>query len=262
MTRTLVVLACLVVPTIASAQEECAEGRVRGSEGFCCWPGQTFSTADRRCEGAPQCPEGLVEHGEACLSTVVPAPPSYARFEAPPPMIASDIAAPPARSTSGWPAQHEGQALSRAVPRHGEDGGLVAAAMVVFDVGWTFGMLVGILDATSANCFAFSSSSSAGPVNCGTWALAFIPVGGGIAAGTMNFVSAPTGFTSRNNATWGASFGSTSAVLQTAGLIMMAVALANEVHDVGTVPLGQGVSVAVFPGAPASDLGVSALLLF
>ena len=258
--RALLVACVLLAPALVSAQDEpvaCEEGRTRGAEGFCCWPGQTFSTTARRCEGAPRCPEGLVEHGESCLGTVVPPPPSYEHFDAPPPMSSSDIAAPPptGRTTSGWPARHDGHALGRAVRRHGEDGGLVAMSMVVFDIGWVFGMLVGMLDEATGSCRTSFFSGSV--TSCNSWPLVFIPVGGGLTAGLTNFGSG-----TRNTSAWGLTFGIISVLMQCIGLIMMAVSLANEVHDLGTVPLGDGVALSWVPAAQSSDVGLSGVLTF
>lgn len=247
----------------APAEPACREGRVR-TEGRCCWPGQTFSAADHVCSGAPRCPEGLVEHGEACVAPVVaddtaPAPASSAVRSrlAPPPVFPDATAAALAPPVSAWPRAHEG-ALSRPVRRSGEDGGLVAAAMVVFDVGWVLGWLVGMLDEATTSCRTFVRGIRTG-ATCATWPLTFVPVGGGLAAGLMNF---GPGF--RDTAAWGLVLGIPSVILEATGLVMMAVALANEVHDFGFVPLddtGQ-VSLRILPGAVGADGGASLALTF
>jgi hypothetical protein len=271
--RAVLVLCVLSLASHVSAQDACAEGRVRGADGICCWPGQTFSSEHRLCEGAPRCPEGLVEHGEACIAAVGPAPPQYSQFITAPPIEdaplgytpPSELAqeAEPPRTTTGWPARHEGESLRRAVMRHGEDGGLVAAAMVVFDVGWMMGWLVGILDEATGACRSFSGfGGGSGTVSCNAWPLAFIPVGGGVAAGLFNFAPSSTGFVQRS-ATWALALGVPSVLLQVGGLIMMAVALANEVHDIGVVPLGDGgVRLSFVPAAQSTDVGLSAVLTF
>lgn len=266
-------LVLLGVPaSVAAAQEAeaCAEGRER-VDGFCCWPGQTFAADARRCEGAPQCPDGLVEHGEACIAPALGA--------APPPIapmalsgyegLAAGVVAPvapaaPVITLDGWPATHSGGVVHRPVARHGEDGGLVAAAMVVFDIGWTFGMLVGLNDAATAQCSVGTFFTTSANANCNSWPLALIPVGGGIASGMFVWPNTPPGsFGRRNEFLWGMAFGIPSVILQTTGLIMLAVALANEVHDIGIAPIVvDGVTISLLPGSQGADLGASLVAQF
>src|SRR5206468_2441514 len=115
---------------------------------------------------------------------------------------------PPRPTTTGWPARHEGEVLFHAVRRHGEDGGLVAAAMVVFDIGWTFGLLVGIMDDATVSCrTSFSGFGFGGaPASCNSWPLSLVPLGGGIAAGLSSFGS------SRQTTGWGMAFGVPSVI--------------------------------------------------
>lgn len=60
----LLALVC-VAPTSARAQ--CEEGREPTSEGYCCWPGQTWDDERSRCANPPECPEGLVAAGLECV---------------------------------------------------------------------------------------------------------------------------------------------------------------------------------------------------
>jgi len=49
---------------------ECSEGRVASdaTEGHCCWPGQSWSSAEESCVGAPtSCPAGRIAHGARCV---------------------------------------------------------------------------------------------------------------------------------------------------------------------------------------------------
>lgn len=262
MTRALALIALVGLAAPAAAQDAataaaeapraCAEGRVR-TEGVCCWPGQIFRATEHLCTGAPECPDGLVEHGEACIAPVESG--TRARLLAPPPSLPEPppaLAAALAPPISAWPATHEGT-LSRPVRRHGEDGGLVAAAMVVFDVGWMFGLLVGMLDEAGGSCRGFRGGGS-----CNSWPLTLIPVGGGITAGLANF--APSG---RSTYLWGFALGIPSVMLQGIGLIMLAVALANEVHDLGFSPLEDGdVTLSLVPAAQGADVGASLLIAF
>lgn len=264
----LAVCLALVLASPARAQDACAEGRERVA-GFCCWPAQTFSTDAGRCEGAPRCPAGLVEHGEACIAPVVPEPPPAGSLIEPPRYESLVIpptieAPPPPMSLEGWPVAHAGAVLHRPVPRHGEDGGLVAAAMVVFDLGWTMGLLVGMLDEAGPSCSTGAFFGSGPHVSCNSWPLAFIPVGGGIASGMMSWPNTPPGsFGRRDTWIWGMALGIPSVLFQGIGLIMMAVALANEVHDIGLAPIVlDGVTVSLVPAAQASDVGVSIVAQF
>jgi hypothetical protein len=279
-----VVVASLAIAAPVRAQDDCAEGRVR-TEGFCCWPGQTFSTDARRCEGAPHCPDGTVEHGEQCVlplsataspSTAgvpAPMPQSYDHVEttgdvpsAPPYAVfvePASIETPPSSTRiDDWPVRHDGMTLSHVVRHSGEDWGLVTASLVVFDVGWALGILAAVLDEASHPCASFSGGGFGGfsrSVSCNSWPLALIPVGGGIASGMANWASPGSGgFSSRNNWLAGFALGIPSVILQGVGLISLAISLANEIHDLGFHPLALGdARIDFVPAAPASDLGLS-----
>ncbi len=254
----LVLVASWSVSLVAGAQD-CVEGRER-VEGFCCWPGQTFSTSARRCEGVPACPEALVEHGEECVAPL--GPPARVPDIAPVPAYDAFVALPPlsgpteTADTSGWPATREASVVHHAVRRHGEDGGLIALSVVIFDIGWVMGLVVGALDAARDSCSSFSSGRS---TNCNSWQYAFIPVGGGIFSGMTNF--APSSF--RTSSGWGFGLGIPSVLLQTIGLISLAIALANEVTDIGLPAIAvDGVTLSFVGAAQGADAGASLVLAF
>jgi len=56
-------------PSLVSAQT-CAPGRVvsETSAGHCCWPAQSWSDANARCEGVPSCPAGFGGDGASCVA--------------------------------------------------------------------------------------------------------------------------------------------------------------------------------------------------
>lgn len=68
-TSAAVVLVLVMLGSRAEAQEACGEGRVRSADtaGRCCWPGQSWASDLRRCEGPPTCPVGLVAEGDSCV---------------------------------------------------------------------------------------------------------------------------------------------------------------------------------------------------
>lgn len=231
----------LLVGPVARAQDDCAEGRARTEAGYCCWPGQEFSVERNRCEGPPTCPDSLVAHGAECAAPVTA---SYAALTLPDPGEAS---APISyTATAGWPETHEGTELHHAVRTRREDGGLVAAALALFDVGWSMGIVGAAIDEAAQPCGDWRS-----PVHssCGTGGLALVPLGGGIASVTMSLSGSP-----RRTFDWGFAFGVQSVIVQSAGLIALAIALANEVDDVGTIPLGD-VTLVPTAGPPGADVG-------
>lgn len=263
--RALIVIGLLaLVASQARAQApECVEGRVRGDDGYCCWPGQHFGTDSRACEGPPQCPEPLVEHGEECVARLVPHAPSYEVFAAAPAYAPPQ----PRRTMVGWPAAHEGTSLHRAVHGHGEDGGLVAMSVVIFDVGWVLGLLTAALDEANHSCAVSTFSGGFfGRVSesCNSWPFAFLPVGGGLTSGLATYPNTPPGtFASRDNASWGAALGSPSVILQVAGLISLAISLANDVHTIGYPAIViDGMTLSVVGAAPGADAGATVALGF
>lgn len=209
---------------------EVAIGRVSLGDA-CCWPEQSLEGG--RCVGAPRCPEGLVEHGDACVAR--------AALEAAPAIVSSEASAWAAVSEPSeetvevdWPSRvhHPDRPMARVQVGRGEDAGLVIASLVVFDLGWTLGWL-GALFGELGGCFSGA---------CNTFAWAFIPVGGAMASGLDSL--------SRSGNGLGYSLGITSVCLQGIGLIMLAISLANEVTVPRTQPLTLGP-----PGAPSIALG-------
>lgn len=228
------VLASASAPAMAVAQE-CSEGRLR-IEGRCCWPGQSWSLEHGRCDGAPTCPTGLVEHGETCVAPAVSST-GYGGFGA---------GAVPSRasSTAAWPSstEDENAPTAWATQGRGEDEGLIIAAFVVFDVGWLLGLLGGFLDELRAG------GSS--------WVIAGAPLVGGMVSAFVNLTP------SRD--TWGFgvfsfSFGIPSIIFQGIGLIMMPIAFANETTEAVFSPIdvAPGVTASIAPSAPGADLGLS-----
>ena len=51
---------------------KCPEGQSvrQGTDGHCCWVGQSYSGREHRCVGAPACPDGYNRHGATCLTRV------------------------------------------------------------------------------------------------------------------------------------------------------------------------------------------------
>lgn len=243
----------------------CAEGRVRLAAGRCCWPSQHWSDENGRCVGAPACPEGLVEHGDACVAPVlasvdlVPAlsadastarPPAYARFTE-----GYDPAPRREDSAEAWPSSRErlDRPTRRAIVVRGEDEGLIVASLVVFDVGWVLGWLGTVLS-ESVGCRQFTGFGEV-RVSCDAWPWAFIPIGGGMAAG-MAAISRGSGFAF--------GFGIPSVIFQGIGAIMAIIATANETTEIALQPmrLGESLSASVSFGAEAADAGLTVGLSF
>jgi hypothetical protein len=86
----------------ATAEAPCPAGQLRGEDtrGECCWAGQAWSTAKKRCIGAPTCPPGTRASGEQCVAAPAEADPGQ-RAPHGGPHIASDdpLALPPAPPT-------------------------------------------------------------------------------------------------------------------------------------------------------------------
>ncbi len=69
--------------------------------GRCCWPGQTWSTSARVCEGPPHCPAGWVGHGDDCVPEQVSAPPAARSAVASAPADGFD---PTVTTADAWPS--------------------------------------------------------------------------------------------------------------------------------------------------------------
>lgn len=259
----------------AIVRPACAEGRERVG-GRCCWPSQTFSDDVGRCVGAPSCPSGLVEHGDACvapssgaMSTTttasgdlsVPdpagittaAPAAYgstsrvaARGRTP--MFATDV--------EGWPeaAGDLDAPRARATDVHGEDEELIIAALVVFDVGWVMGWLGTMLDEIVLACTNFSG----GRVSCGGAAWSLVPFGGALGSA----FSTPSG--TFHSSGFGIGFSIASVIVQSIGGIMAIIAFANETTEVGhqSIRTDNSLSASLLPGATGADAGLTLELTF
>lgn len=251
----------------ATDETSCAEGRERLAEGRCCWPSQRWSDESGRCVGAPACPAGLVEHGDACVAPVsgslglevvptlpsgagIAGPPTYARFTE-----GYDPAPRREDSTEAWPssAHRIDRPTRRAIVVRGEDEGLIIASLVVFDVGWVLGWLGTVLS-EGIGCRQFTGFGEV-RVSCDAWPWAFIPIGGGMAAG-MAALSRGSGFAF--------GFGIPSVILQGIGAIMAIIATSNETTELALQPmrLGESLSASVSFGAEAADAGLTVGLTF
>ena len=251
------------VPSIASAQD-CAEGRER-VDGRCCWPGQSWSDERARCEGAPRCPDALVEHGESCLAPAIAASPG----PGPGHVGSVDLAGVPvpdlyrASLRAAWPerAVLGVETLARPVRVRGEDEGLIIASLVVIDVGWVLGWALVFMDeVVGGGCSPPGAPFGGGGNSCNSWPFAFMPVAGSITAGLTNFSG---GF--RTSFGWGLALGPPSVILQSVGIIMLAISLANETSEIGYQPLAEEpreAGATLVPGAPGADVGLSLDVLF
>lgn len=264
-----------LVPLLAAAQDACGEGRTRGEAGRCCWPGQAFSVEAGRCEGVPHCPDGLLEHGDDCVApratsgprsistwdgdTVLPPAPEEATGAGILPMGYGAPSASAPTSTAGWVHLNELAAASiarRPIATVGEDEGLIAMSLVIFDVGFLSGAMVAMLDELSVAC----RTGTWVPTGCQSWPLAFVPVVGGLLSGLTNF-----GGGTRFSAGWGAGLGSVSLILQVAGIISAVISFSNQTNEYALepleAPLGDG-TIALRLDAPGTDAGASVELRF
>ena len=130
-------------------------------EGRCCWPGQTWSSEHARCSGRPSCPIALVEHGETCAGrAIVGASTGIARLAAPSDLDVPDAYhARPARLWPSFASLRLGDTVSRPATRRGEDEGLIIASLVVIDIGFVLGAVIGIVDMAATNCRSFGAVS-------------------------------------------------------------------------------------------------------
>lgn len=76
----------VLTPSAAEAQG-CVRGRLitEATEGRCCWRGQSWSSTEFRCVGAPICPEGWGGDGTTCVLPTAPARWGAHRLAAPVP---------------------------------------------------------------------------------------------------------------------------------------------------------------------------------
>lgn len=249
-------LGALVLASVASSAraQDCSEGRVR-VEGRCCWPGQSWSLEHGRCDGAPLCPPGLVEHGETCVASALSALPSA---PSPPGARGRDAYAEPtfprAASTDGWPvAVGDAHAPGAWVfPGRGEDEGLISVAFAIFDVGWLLGW-IGVLADEAAGCSSdfFGSGRT---FSCGGWQIAGVPLVGGIVGGLVNF---SPGF---RRSSFGIAFGIPSVILEGIGLfVLLPIAFANSTSEPAFMPihLNDDVTASLELSAPGADAGLS-----
>jgi len=276
MTRVLATAALVVLAastSVARAQEAatepraCEEGRVRISD-RCCWPGQSWSEEHRECIGPPSCPAPLVEHGEHCIAREADfeidgepetdeAPPAPAapvgRAVTPYPAVPPGYGGEPRwspGSTEAWPSvrSHGAAPTRRAISARGEDEGLVFTSIAIIQAGWMMG-LVGTVMTEATGCSVFGPGGSMSR-SCDAWAWGFLPLAGGMIGGVVGI--------NRGNG-WGYALGIPSVIHQGIGLIMLAVALANETTEIVEQPLegATGLSARLVPSAAGADAGLS-----
>lgn len=156
---------------------------------------------------------------------------STAHAQAPPVRDASSLADPADPAVlAHWPTRRPPR-LFRVVrtPRR-LDGGLIAAASVVSDIGFVIGWMAGI-SGVGPHC---------GGVSCNSWWLSLIPVGGALGS-TLIALPADRG-RARDDGSLVGGFGIPSFIFQVVGLVMMIVAVSSRGHDLGrreiTVSLG------------------------
>lgn len=247
MTRLLLVALALALTTPVQAQS-CTEGRERVG-GYCCWPGQRFSSVTRTCVGEPRCPDGLAARGASCgalgvvTAGALAVPAGYG--DAPAVERPSDAEPPsaPPPSLDAWPAVHEGTELHRPGAVAGRDQSLIAFALSLFDTGFVLGWIGAYADENGRACSGHT---------CNAWPLATLPLVGGIAATTVH-IDAP----GRNNGT-GLAFGILSILLEAAGVVAIGIAIQNRTTERGFPRVGSpALEVSLVPSAPGALAGVS-----
>lgn len=112
-----------VEPRSKSQDPACPEGLLQVFA-HCCWPGQTFNRATRRCTGEPTCPARAAIDGERCtlpdgtvLASGMPAQSSTAQSAAPPPSPAAVSPAPPAPAPAAPPGEPPVRRVAQPVPQ-------------------------------------------------------------------------------------------------------------------------------------------------
>lgn len=244
----MVILAVVCSGVGRAAAQACSDGRER-TGGHCCWPGQTWSRSDRVCEGAPTCPDGLVESGEECvvpLTAPGPAP------SAAPPQAAPPIVAPRAAAAPGvWPSLPDTRPAGVINPVHvsGLDVGLAIAGGVTLGVGYLMQVIFAGLEQPSNSCRGPSSGVGfSRDFGCDSWPLGLIPFAGGIASSLVSFNG------SRYTSAW-VGFQVPAVTIELVGLGLLIHAVLNPTDDVVELPEGGRLSVRF--DAPNADVGLS-----
>jgi hypothetical protein len=236
--RATLVVAVLLSFVAGARAQDCAEGRVR-TDGVCCWPGQTFSTASRACEGTPACPSGLAAVGATCRASSSPmiavsVPEGYGVVGPVTPVVV-----PAAGTTADWPAHAETTDVHRAIRHPGRDVALITVSLAIFDVGWALGIVAAMVHELHA----------CAPISCAAWPVALIPLGGGFASSIMEL--GPGSAPDNTSSTW---LGIFSALVQCVGIIASAVAVENRTSSFAypsARPLVTASIVSDVAGAPA-----------
>ena len=248
-----------VTPLSTAHAQECAEGRVSTPEtlGRCCWPGQSFSETLGRCSGPPQCPPPFVAEGDACLA------PYTAGYGVPPegwpmPAVGEPAAAQGVRAPGTVPVElhwpDEPLELHAAVisPRleRGMDDGLLAAGLSLFLGGYVGGFVIAGIDEVSENCARFDRGFFE-PSGCGSWPYAFIPVVGGVLAGSV--IELDVGCC--RDAALGVGAGIPLALVQLFGLTLVGLAVFGETETLVPGRRGGEATVSILPYATEREAG-------
>lgn len=276
-------LAFVALPPTADAQA-CSGGRER-VDGHCCWPEQTWSRAERVCEGAPRCPSGMDEEGEGCVPSAVPTaqvvsgttPTSVLSPVAPrpPTVLGGATSSSTAISVVDWPSlpgPPPGAVVDPIVHR-GMDDGLIFGGLITFGVGYLLGVAVGLADLASQNCHYTGSNDPFFPeepafdLGCESGAFGFVPFAGGLLSGTMVLADNPGshGYARvlRREYVLGAAGGGLAGAAQLVGLWIFLHGIAGYTLDVfPAADLGPTASLRLAPDAPGADAGLSMTLDF
>ncbi|MGE0784202.1 MAG: hypothetical protein AB7S26_00840 [Sandaracinaceae bacterium] len=207
-------------------QLRCAPGLAPTAEGYCCWPGQSWSAAAQRCEGAPICPAGYVGAGPTCQpdpnrATVQPMTP-------PPPTTAVP---PPAYGATTYAPSYAAPPPQRPVPM--VDAGprleLVAIGAPMFGAGWLGSIIAGVI---------YAADNGDAPEVTAAFC---IPLAGPI---TGTLLLADTGGLGYDYVDLAASLAVVGTGLQVAGVVLTIIGLATHRRVPATAELAPDVHLA------------------
>jgi hypothetical protein len=125
-----------------------------------------------------------------------------------------------------WPASPS-RIGAVADPRlvHGVDDGLVIAGLAVFGAGYLVAILGGAIDQSARNCGTFSGFGFTS-MGCDSWPAGFVPIAGGVLAGTLHFSG------QRQSTGIGVILGPIVAIMQIFGIGVLSHAAAFPTEDV------------------------------
>lgn len=207
-------------------------------------------------------PAAFVAEGDSCLAPYTagygvppagwPAPEAGATTTEPGGARAAPAFVVSAPAQLRWP--DEPASLDRAVisPRlvRGIDEGLVTAGLSIFLGGYVGGLILGGVDQAARNCQRFGTVFEPS-VACESWPYAFIPIVGGVLAGTINEVEGPS---SRNPAL-GFALGLPLMAVQLFGLTLTGIALFGSTETMVPGARGGEPTISVLPYATDREAG-------